>query len=246
MNNLLAPITESLSLLFKDKVNLVFLLIPFFIALALYSVLGVWLYESVFIEIKQWVDSQFSAETWGVFFNIVIGTLLTVLALVLTNFTFVLVVTLIGSPFYDLISERVEQKVRGKKLSGFQGSFGKMLGRLGKTLINEVKKLSFIVVLNILALLFGLVGILLPLAFVLSALLITIGFIDYTWARHDLSVGRCIKECWSRFFPYTLVGAALLTLINIPVLNLLIPPFAVTYFTIYWVRRDMQTNQKAI
>ena len=69
----------------------------------------------------------------------------------LANYTFVLVVSLFASPFNDMIVDRVLKKQQGEEPS-LELSFKETLKRLPKTLMNETKKISLIVVLSIISL----------------------------------------------------------------------------------------------
>jgi CysZ protein len=225
--------------LIQDRVILFLSLIPIFIGLVLYLLGGQFLY-STFLEIGQkWITEYISAGAVGSFIYYILFGLLSLVLIFITNWTFVLVVSILAGPFNDIISSRVERLMEGKKPESLKDSFSRMIKKIAFILINELKKISLILTLTLFALLISLFPILAPLGFIISAILLASTFLDYNWSRHDQHIRECIRDIRGHFIAYLIGGAIFTFLFTIPVLNLLIYPYAVIYFSVLWNKSRM-------
>jgi len=223
--------------LFKDKWIFALSMIPVLIGSVLYYFLGYWLYSDVLTKAKEWLMGLIPAS-WGVeaAYWLIVG-LTTITLFLVINFTFVLLVSLIAAPFNDMISNRTEKLLVGKASEDFEGSFWKTLKRYGSILINEIKKIIFILLLTIVGLIIGLIPGGQIGTVLISAILLTIQFVDYSWSRKELTLGGCVKDLTKNFFSYLFSGSLMLVLIGVPILNLLALPFGVVFLTVVFVER---------
>ena len=79
-------------------------------------------------------------------------TLITILFFFAINWTFFLVVSLLASPFNDIISSRVEKKLLGQSLDGMGDEFNGFFSKIGFIIFNETKKVVFIIFLSLISL----------------------------------------------------------------------------------------------
>jgi CysZ protein len=238
MKNVLSSFSESLSIMMKDKIIILFSLVPVLVGVLLYYLLG----NLIFTDFLDWINAmvvtKISSNGLGKFIGYLITATLSVVMYFVVSWTFVLIVSLIASPFNDIISNRAEKKLLGEVPESIDKSFSRLMKRIGFTLINEIKKISFILAMTFLALMLNFVPILAPVSFVLSALLLSIGFVDYTWSRKDKKFVECLSDIRKTFLGYTISGSIFMVLIAIPVVNLLTLPFAVVYYTVLQVKNE--------
>ena len=223
--------------LFKDKWIFALSMIPVLIGSVLYYFLGYWLYSDVLTRSKEWLSGYLS-NTMGIeaLYWLIVA-LTTVTLFFVINFTFILLVSLIASPFNDMISSRTEKLLIGKTTEDFEKSFLATFKRYASILFNEVKKIVFILILTIFSLFIGLIPGGQIGTIIISAILISIQFLDYSWSRKELTLGGCIKDLYKNFISYFLSGSLMLVLIGVPIINLFALPFGVVFLTVVFVER---------
>lgn len=224
----------------KDKVNLLFTIIPLTIGTTLYFFLGKWMYGSVLDQGKALIKEKISQGGLGDFLYYLIMAIMTVVLFFVINWTFVLVVSVIASPFNDMISSRIEKLELGQAPLTMGESFSKMFGKIFFTIWNEAKKITVIGFFTLLAVLMSFFAVLMPVSFILSALLLSVQFVDYSWARHNLKIGSCLNDVRRNFLPYLGMGSIFILAVSIPIVNLVIPPLATSYFTLLWINRNKE------
>ena len=151
MSRVIKSFFQAMKMIKDDKILLLLSLIPIVIGVGVYVALGSWLYTSFIPSGVEWVQDKVSLEWLGSFLSWIIKGLFFILFGGLANYTFVLVVSLFASPFNDMIVDRVLKKQQGEDPS-LELSFKDTMKRLPKTLMNELKKISLIVVLSIISL----------------------------------------------------------------------------------------------
>jgi len=148
------------------------------------------------------------------------------------------VVSILASPFNDLISARVERAELGQAQLSFSDATSNMFSKFFKTILNESKKIFVIAILAMMSMLFNFIPILVPISIVLSALLLAIQFVDYSWSRHNLRFGNCMSDLRSNWLRYILSGLVVLVFVSIPVVNIFVTPVASAFYTILWLERQ--------
>ncbi len=235
---LISSARDSIGIYKKDKFIVLLSLVPVLIGLLLYYYLGNWFFTDVLEWGKQWIQQKISFESFGNILTYIFMGILSVSLFFLINWTFVLFVTVIAGPFNDLISERVENILIEKKQTSIKQSMSKLIKSLFKTLINELKKVFFIVLVTIVALIIGFIPLLAPLSIVITAILFAVEFVDYSWSRHDLNFSSCLKDIKSNFLLYLISGGIFLFLMSIPIVNLFAFSYGVIFFTVLFVKRS--------
>mgnify|MGYP003952923661 CR=1 FL=1 len=115
MKMFLATFKDSFNIIKNDKWILLFCMIPVFIGALFYIGLGGWMFASVLPWGSELIKEHLSSGFLGEFLTWVLGSLLSIAFFFLMNWTFVLIVSLVASPFNDIISGRVERNLRGKE-----------------------------------------------------------------------------------------------------------------------------------
>lgn len=242
MKHFVSSFGESFSILRKDKIIFLFSLVPIFIGIVLYYFLGQMIFTDFLDWINTWVSGKVSSDGLGSVIGWIVTATLTVVMYFVVSWTFVLIVSLVASPFNDIISNRTEKILDGKKPESLDKSMGRLLKRFAFTIVNEIKKISFILFMTVLAVVMNFIPILAPVSFILSALLLAIGFVDYSWSRHDLQFRSCVESTRRLFLGLILSGAVFMGLIAIPVVNLFALPYAVIYYTVFYSKNRLAKN----
>lgn len=238
MNNMMKSFGDSLRIYKSDKWIILFSFFPVLIGIILYYFFGQWLYGDVYEWGKQLISSKVESG-WLSFLSGLFVAILTIIFYFIINWTFVIIVSLLASPFNDLISSRTEKIANGQRPPNISDSFSRMMKRFLHTLFNEIKKVAFILLMTLIG--FALSFFLPPLSLVISALLLSISFVDYSWSRHNLTFRKCMSDVKSGFVPYCASGGVFLILVGIPIVNLFALPYSVIYYTVLFSK-----NQKIL
>lgn len=227
---------RSMNILKTDKKMILIALCPVLIGFVLYYTLG----HYAFSEISTWghgyINEKYPDQGWV---STIFSGVLILLLGVIINWTFFIVVSVIASPFNDMLSSRVEVIYNLQKKES--DTLAQTFKRLPSILLNELKKIGVIVVLSTINI--GVGFLFPPITFVLGGLILGISFIDYSWSRHELKVSECIRDVKNGFLPYLLGGVCFMLLISIPLLNLFFLPLAVVFFTVIFC--ELRVQEKA-
>ena len=228
------PSQKSLMAIRRDKSILLFSLFPILIGFLFYIFLWMNLWGIIPKPDYAWLEKFSFVGDWIYYLFIII---LNIAFWFFFNWTFTLTISLISSPFNDVISNRVERAIGGKRPASLNESFLRMLNRLKKTLVNEVKKITLIFFLSLTALILGWIPLLLPFSLILSSFLMAVSFLDFSWCRHDMNLKSCFKDIKKSFWLYGLSGGLFMIMMSIPLFNLFILPLGTLYYTILFSRQ---------
>lgn len=218
---------RSMNILKSDRKMILIALCPVVIGFAFYYFLGQYAYSEVSAWGNGYITEKFPDQGW---MNTLVSGLAILILGVLINWTFFIFISVIASPFNDMISARVEVIYKQQKKAS--DTLMQTLARLPSILFNEVKKIGVIVLLSIANIALGFVFP--PITFILGGLILAISFVDYSWSRNELKVSECISDVRKGFLPYLLGGVAFMFLISVPLLNLFFLPLAVVFFTVIY------------
>jgi len=224
----IASLFFSLSFLWGSKKRWPLILLPLILGLVFYGSGFYYFFDLVLNHLQPWLVLKFGLDSWGIIIKWLLVAIISILSFFFVNFTFVLIISLIGAPFNDLISESVEKEFLGLT----QNSTTSIWNKLPSFFINEAKKIFFIIIASILALSFSFIPLLLPITLIFNFMLVAIQFIDYSWSRHFIKASECRREYLKNFFSYTFSGGLFFILISIPIINIFIPSWAAAHFTI--------------
>jgi len=241
MKDVVSSIPDAFKFLFKDPVNFLLFLIPGIIAVLIYIVAGTYALENGMAFTKVLINKYVLSQNASMFMYYFVSGMMAILLFVLVSWTFVLAVGILSAPFNSVISSRIEKKLRGEmpSLNKSQG-FSDVLAGLGRTLFNEFKKLTVIIIATVLAMGLNFIPVLFPVALIMLALIMSAQFLDFSWSRHDLSAGTCFKDLLGSFFGNILAGFMFLALMAVPLINVLVPALATSFYTVLWTKRQMQ------
>ena len=239
MKDLWGGFTQALKVIRGDKVIVLLGIIPLVIGIICYALLWSWPFRFALKQGDHLIEQYLSiGNLSGIFYYLLMGILLVAFWWLL-NWTFVLLVAFLATPFNDMISERVERSMKGVNLPSMKESYAKMIKGLGAVMINEIKKISLIFCLSLMAFLLSWIPLLIPVSVILSALLMSVNFLDYSWCRHRLKLKECVADIKSSPLLYSMAGGIFLFLVSIPLVNLLIPCGATVYYTVLFNRQKI-------
>jgi CysZ protein len=173
---------------------------------------------------------------WLQWLDWVLWPLFVLLLLAVVFYGFSLVANLIAAPFNSLLAEKVELMLTGRPIEqGFD--LKRLLKESIPTLIDELRKILYAVVLGIpfLFLLFiPLVG---PvLWFLYTAWILTLQYTDYPMGNHGIALAEMRKRLRTRRLVSLGFGASTAGMSLVPILNFIVMPAAVAGATALWLR----------
>jgi len=226
---------QGIPYLFRHTSLLRLAAIPIMLNIGLFMGL-IWLIYSKLGDLLSLLVSKPEAWIWLIFYYILM-VLAFLLILILGTFLLCLIGNILAAPFHEWMSEKVRELEIGKKEER-PFSF-KVLFQEGKRIIGtQIKKLSFILFLEVLVLLFIFIPVVgTVLSGALTLILLAFQFIDFPLEIERLSV----QEQRNRFlkFPGAWLGfgAGISILLAIPILNFLILPAGVVGASLLYYRR---------
>lgn len=227
--------------LFKDPVNFILFLIPGILAVVLYLIAGAYALKNGLSFTEVLINKYVISKNANLIIYYLVSGLMTFLFFILVSWTFIIIIGILAAPFNSVISDRIEKKMRGDLVSKDQSKgISSVFTGIGRTLWNEVKKLFIILLFTVLAMALNFVPILLPVAMILLALIMSAQFLDFSWSRHDLSAGQCVKDITSHLFSNIVSGLMFLLLVAVPIINALVPALATSYYTVLWIKRQQK------
>jgi CysZ protein len=233
----------ALKMILTDPVNFILAVVPTLIALFVYvlSITGIYRNSDMFVAFFQ---GYVYTSSHAMLLSQLLTGVLIIFVFFVMSWTFVLVVGIVVAPFNSLLSARIEQKlVQRVLMDEDQGhALAEVKRSLGATFKNEFKKLFSLAVAGGFAFVLNLFPLFYPMAVFLIATLLAVQFVDYSWSRHDLSVGQCLADVARNIVPYSVSGMLFLVLVPVPIVNAFVPAVATSYYTILWVRRFQHTS----
>jgi CysZ protein len=177
----------------------------------------------------------------GVFEPLLQAVLIVVLLLV-TGFVFVRFGVILGAPWYDALSARVEQTRTGALPDSGRGGLLGAIQDVFRQVGHESQKLGFVFGLGSLLLLLNLIpaaGTLLSTAggIVLGATVACLDFLDLPLSRRRLSFGEKLRAVRRGLPASAGFGLVALTLVSVPFVNLISVPICVVAGTLFYVDR---------
>lgn len=243
MKNALTAFKLSYQLIFKDKISLLMAIIPIIIGIILYSLVGTYFFSGMTEYGLKLMEGYITDETLGKVVGWILTAVVSVLLYFIVNWTFVLVVSVIASPFNDVLSSRIEKQMLGEELPGFSEAFSGSFSNFFGTIFNELKKVTFILGLSVFAFAIGLIPLLAPLSIFIGALAIASEFLDFSWARHDWTLKEARSNLKKFVFSYGMGGSFFMLLIALPLVGLVVPSWGTSYFTVLWIKNNEHSRK---
>jgi|TARA_B100000315_G_scaffold20586_1_gene18174 CysZ protein len=207
-------------------------MIPLSINIILFGLL-IWYGAGQFSDFVEWLlpdkAEWFRRFLWPIF---------ALISLIIVFFAFTLVANIVGAPFNGLLSERVEEHLTGIKPDQF-GGWRKMINNFIPSLIAELKKLLYIMLLTSLYLLIFIIPVINVIApilwLVFSAWVLALEYVEYPMSAHNISFKELRKRLKERMLLTFGFGFSTLVITTIPLINFLAMPTAVAGATVMWV-----------
>ena len=160
--------------------------------------------------------------------------------LVLKAIITIVLVTVLSSPVFDLLSEAVETRISGKEIVNTSFSFRELSNSILIQLKVELFKILVLLSGLILLFLVNLVPGIGQLIYAFLSPLWTVwwtafNFSDYSMSRRNWKFQDRIKLGLKNWKPFLGMGISLYVLVWIPILNFILFPLAVTAGTIFFV-----------
>lgn len=159
-------------------------------------------------------------------------------------YIFSTVATIIASPFYGLLADKVEMKLNGTQSDDM--SLFDIIKDIPRIIKREARKQLFFLPLAFLGLIIYFVPVINILApiywFLLTAWMGSLQYTDYAYDNHKISFSDMQKDLKSNKLSTFTMGAFIAFALCIPVLNLIIPPAAVCAGTKYYLSLQKTTK----
>ncbi len=231
---------QAFRLLRNSKVIMMLSLLPILLGAIFYGLGGYLLFSEALPWIKEIIRSFLDAPDIGLPISYLLTILLSVFFYLMMNWTFLIFVSLISCPFNDYICRKINSIMIPNKLMDDKITFAKIKA----IVINELKKMSLILIISISSMVIGFIPILTPLSFILAAILLSSSFLDYSWSNKDLSFRQCVRFIASNLWLIILTGVIFIFFMSIPLLNLVVFPFAVIYYSVLFIK--IEEDEKSI
>ena len=197
----------------QNKRYLAMALIPFCLTILIYTA-SLWSFarfdESLlnyFWTVDSSTSSGFIAVLYWLYTHVV-KLLLYFLLFILFYFLFIIITNILASPFYDHIAESIN-------------TLNKSNEGLLKTVLEELKKASFVIVIPLIFLFIPVIGGI--ISFILAAVLLAWDFIDFSLSKELPVFKDRFRFIRTHFF--LMFGFGILLLV--PIINIILYPFAI-------------------
>jgi len=201
---------------------------------------------------NRWLEALLPQEQawYWVALTYLLTVILILILLIIIVFTFTVLANLLASPFNDALSARTETLALGLQ-SGEPFSLKAIVREIGRTIIEELKKivlflgtLALISLLNLVPVLGQVLS--MVLGGLLTILWLGLSFLDYALARHGYRLGAKIKFIRRNLLPVFGYGLGVFAGLLVPVLNLAFIPMAVVGGTLLYLDLSGNGNRDAI
>lgn len=201
----------------------------------------------LFTNIKALIFSLFEGlPDFLSFVAYVLSYLLGLMIIFVCGYFFSTVATIIASPFYGLLADKVEALINGTH--GDDMGVVDLLKDIPRILAREFKKQLFFLPLALICLVISIIPVInvfSPIAwFLLTAWMGALQYTDYAYDNHKIPFTLMMNDLKKHTIPTFTIGATVAFLLGIPVLNILIPPAAVCAGTKYYVEMQKVNSLK--
>ena len=233
----------SIHYLKKDKICLLLSFAPVMVS----SLIFYFLWKYVVFDLADWLKSLIGvSETSWWLFAYLISFVIAFLAAFILSWFFSSIVSLVSSPFLDVISSRIEKLHLGREMPSIGDSFKTMIGRLSFILRNEFLKIGVVLVVSSVSFLMNQTLILAPFAYFLSAVVFSYTYLDYSFSRVNMKSRDCTQFMRKRLVSTGIAGMVFLFLVSIPIINLFFLPISVAYYTLYFVENISHEEKNTV
>jgi CysZ protein len=211
----------------------ILVLIPLLITIVLYTGIGYYLVTKISDFIRQQMIHWIGLPSLDNFLYYLLFLLFSCIMVFIINCTLIISLSIVSIPFNCLLAKKTKEilqqneKVLPKKLSVreiFSGHKSSFL------------RASFLAILSLVLMALAIVPLLFILVFPITSLLCSINFLDYAWEEYQLSTSEIIKNIKENLLTYVISGILCLLLASIPIVNIIVIPGAVIFFSVLYER----------
>ena len=214
-----------------------FVLVPLIINILLFSG-AIWLLMD---QMGYWIDYLLNKLLpdweWLQFLRYILWPLVAALVLIIVYYSFSVVANIIAAPFNGILSEKVEQRLRGITVT--DEGWKAVIALIPRTVGREIAKLMYFLprFLFLLVLAFiPVIGWVAPvLWFLFGSWMMAIQYCDYPMDNNKVSFGEMKDYLKDRRMTSCGFGGLVSLGLMVPLVNLLVMPAAVVGATIFWV-----------
>jgi len=214
-----------------------YVIIPLLINISLFGGL-MWLGASQFEIFMNWLMPELPG--WLQWAEGLLWVVFAVSALLILFFTFSLLANIVAAPFNGLLAEAVEIHLSGERMDS-AGGWQKMLREIVPTIIDELRKLLYLLMWSIpflLLFLIPVVNLVAPFTWLaFSAWMLTVEYADYPMGNHGLRSDEQKQRLGNKRLLSLGFGGAVTVATMIPIVNFVVMPAAVAGATAMWVRQ---------
>ncbi len=203
------------------------------------TVIFYWMVSSSYALFGGWMDSLMVwLPSWLSFLEWLFWPLYAIAIVMILAYCFVAVANLIGSPFYGMLSEKVERELTGDTTENGD-DWKELIAIIPRSIGRELRKLAYYLPRALLLLILGLIpGVNLVagiLWFGFSSWMMTLQYVDYPADNNKMSFPDLKRFISGRRGPSLSFGMLIYLVAMIPIVNLIAVPAAVCGATVFWV-----------
>ncbi len=195
---------------------------PFFINLILLILI---LFAVVFLS-SRWLMIALPEAWWATVVSVMLIFLAVILVCFLGIILFAAIGSIIGAPFYEELSGRVDREHGGAEFK--QG----WLNAIKLSFHNSYRKLVWFVLIQFLLLVLLAIPFIVGMVtytvfgFIASVFFLTLEYLDFVFERRGLAFNERVRWCWDRKMLVSGFGAAIFLGLAVPIVNLFAPSAA--------------------
>lgn len=207
---------------------------------AIPALLNILLFTLAIMLTRHWIEGlveRWVPESWG-WIEPVIWLIFALLVVLVMFFSFILVGNLLGAPFNGLLAEAIERHLTNQAIAG--PSWAQFAAEAWHAVLGELRKFAYFAMLALPCLILLVVpglNLLFPVAwFLLTAWMLSLEYLDYPAGNHQVRFKQLRQELKRNRLRALGLGAAILLITAIPLVNFIAMPAGVAAATVYWLR----------
>lgn len=212
-----------------------FVVIPLCINIIFYAGM-IWFGVHEFSRLTAWVEGYL--PSWLQWLGVFLWIIFALVILIVLVYTFSIIANIVAAPFNGFLSEKVEERLRGRPLENSL-TWVQLLREAPRMIMRQLKYVGYFILcaLGIVVIFFipGLHLLAVVLWYVLCAWLMAMQYIDYPMDNHRISFRKMRSLMAQKRGLYFAFGALVLVASMIPLLNFIMIPAAVAGATQLWV-----------
>lgn len=239
VTQVVAILGKGVKLAFSSECRL-FVIVPIFINLIVLMLGGYLVFNTIYAFLNSYIDALPEFLT---FLSYIIGFLLFISIGFVFCYIFSTVATIIASPFYGILSQKVERIDKGlNSFSQEDDSWGAVIKDIPRVIKRELTKLGYYLPKALICLIVSFVPVLNIISpvlwFMLAAWMMCIQYVDYAYDNHKIDFKQMRAELSYHRFSSFSFGAVICILMTIPIINIFIPPISVCSGTLYFIELE--------